>query len=80
MAVKAINNSAGLDSIVSTLLVFGVYLRLTEIDLPFVLVTKKAKAFCVATKVRRLYTKKQIKNALVIRNNLDIKNILDLLL
>jgi hypothetical protein len=55
MAVKAINDSAGPDGIVPTLLVFGAYSRLTEIDPPSPLVTKRAEAICVATKkVRRL--------------------------
>jgi hypothetical protein len=55
MAVKAINDLAGPDGIVPTLLVFGAYLWLTEIDPPSSSVTKKAEAICVATKkVRRL--------------------------
>jgi hypothetical protein len=79
MTIKAINNSAGPNSIVLILLVFGVYSRLIKIDLPSFLVTKKAKAICVATKkVCRFYTERQIKNTLVIRNSLNTKNILDL--
>jgi hypothetical protein len=55
MAVKAINNSARLDGIVSILLVFGVYSQLTKIDPPSSLVTKRAEAICVTIKkVRRL--------------------------
>jgi hypothetical protein len=55
MAVKAINDLAGPDSIVPTLLVFGAYPRLTEMDPPSPSVTKRAEAICVATKeVRRL--------------------------
>jgi hypothetical protein len=50
MAVKTINDLAGPDGIVPTLLVFGAYSRLTEIDPPSSLVTKKAEAICVATK------------------------------
>jgi hypothetical protein len=54
MVVKVINNSAGPDGIVPTLLVFGAYSRLTEMDPPSPLVTKRAEAICVATKeVRR---------------------------
>jgi hypothetical protein len=34
MAVKAINNTAGYDSIVPTLLVFGAFPRITHIDPP----------------------------------------------
>jgi hypothetical protein len=79
MAVKAINDLAGPDGIVPMLLVFGVYPRLTEIDLPFSLVTKRAEAICAATKeVCRLYTERQVKDALVMCNSPDTKNTLDL--
>jgi hypothetical protein len=79
MAVKAINDSAGPDGIVPTLLVFGAYPRLTKIDLPSPLVTKRAEAICAASKkVRRLYTERQVKNALAMRNSPDTKNTLDL--
>ena len=50
IAVKAINDSAGPDSIVPTLLVFGAYPRLTKIDPLSPLVTKRAEAICVVTK------------------------------
>jgi hypothetical protein len=81
MAVKAINDSAGPDGIVPILLVFGAYSRLTEMDLPSPLVTKRAEAICIATKeVRRLYAERRVKDALAMRNGLDTKNTLDLLL
>jgi hypothetical protein len=55
MAVKVINDLAGPDGIVPTLLVFSVYSRLTEIDPPSPLVTKRAEVICITTKeVRRL--------------------------
>jgi hypothetical protein len=50
MTVKAINDLVGPDGIVSILLVFGVYSRLTKIDPFSSLVTKRAEAICVATK------------------------------
>jgi hypothetical protein len=79
MAVKAINDSAGPDGIVPILLVFGAYLQLTEIDPSSPSVIKRAKAICAATKeVRRLYTKRQVKDALAIRNSPNTKNTLDL--
>jgi hypothetical protein len=79
IAVKAINNLAGPDGIIPTLLVFGAYSRLTEIDPPSSLVTKRTEAICVITKeVRRLHTKRQVKDALAIRNSPDTKNTLDL--
>jgi di/tripeptidase len=59
MAVKAINDSAGPDGIIPTLLVFGAYPRLTEMDPPSPSVTKRAEAIRAATKeVRRLYTER----------------------
>jgi hypothetical protein len=79
MAVKAINDSAGPNGIVPTLLVFGAYPRLTEIDPPSLLVTKRAKAIRAATKeVCRLYAERQVKDALAMRNGPDTKNTLDL--
>jgi hypothetical protein len=79
MAVKAINNSAGPNSIVPILLVFSVYSRLTKIDPFSSLVTKRTKAICVITKeVCCLYAKRQVKDVLVIRNSPDTKNTLDL--
>jgi hypothetical protein len=79
MAIKTINNSAGPDGIVPTLLVFSVYLQLIKIDLLSSLVTKKAEVIYVATKkVRRFYTKRQVKNTLVICNSSDTKKTLDL--
>jgi hypothetical protein len=55
MAVKAINNLAGLDGIIPTLLVFRVYPQMTKMDTLLPSVTKRAKAIQAATKeVRRL--------------------------
>jgi hypothetical protein len=61
------------------LLVFGVYLRLTKINLPSSLVIKRAEAIYIVTKkVRRLYAERRVKDALAIRNSLNTKNTLDL--
>jgi hypothetical protein len=69
MAVKAVNDSARPDGIVLTLLVFGSYPRMTEIDALLPIIVKRAEAIRAATKkVRRLYTKRQVNNALAIRN------------
>jgi hypothetical protein len=79
MAVKAINDSAGPDGIVPILLVFGAYPRLTKMDPPSPLVTKRAEAIRAVTKeVRRLYAERQVKDALAMRNSPNTKNILDL--
>ena len=50
MAVKAINNSAGLDGIIPTLLVFRVYPQITKIDTLLLSVTKRAEVIRIATK------------------------------
>jgi len=50
MAIKAINNSAGPDSIIPTLLVFSAYPWLTKIDPLSPLVTKRVEAIYVVTK------------------------------
>ena len=59
MAVKAVNDLAGPDGIIPTLLVFGAYPRLTKIDPLSLSVTKRAEAIYAATKeVRRLYAER----------------------
>ena len=50
IAVKVINNSAGPNSIIPTLLVFSTYLQLTKIDPLFPLVTKRVEAIYIVTK------------------------------
>ena len=42
MAVKAINDTAGLDGLVLTLLVYGVYLRISNLDPPALSITERA--------------------------------------
>ena len=81
MTIKAINNSVGPNRIISTLLVFSTYSRLTKIDPPSPSITKRAEAICIATKkVYRLYTERQVKDALAIYNSPNTKITLDLLL
>ena len=50
MAIKAINNLAKLDGIISTLLVFRAYPQITKIDILSPSITKRAEAICIATK------------------------------
>ena len=79
MAVKAVNDLAGPDGIVPILLVFGAYLRLTEIDPLSPSITKRIKTIYTVTKeVCCLYAKKQVKDALAMRNGPDTKITLDL--
>ena len=42
MAVIAINNTAGLDGLVLTLLVYGAYLRISNLDPPAPSITNRA--------------------------------------
>jgi hypothetical protein len=44
MAVKAVNDLARPDKIVLTLLVFGLYLRITEINPPSLIIARRAEA------------------------------------
>ena len=79
MAVKAINDLVGPNRIIPTLLVFSVYLRLTKIDPLSLSVTKRIEAIRTVTKeVRRLYTERQVKDALAMRNGPNTKITLDL--
>ena len=44
MAVKAINDTAGLDGLVPTLLVYRAYLRMSKLDPPTLSITERAAA------------------------------------
>ena len=50
MAIKAINNSARLDKIIFTFLIFGAYPQMTEMDTLSPSVIKRAEAIYVAIK------------------------------
>ena len=81
IVVKAINDTAGPNGIVPTLLVFGSYPRITEMDPPSPSVTKRAEAIRAATKeVRRIYAERQVENALAMRNGPNTLATLNLLL
>jgi hypothetical protein len=69
MAIKAINDSAGPDGIVPTLLVFGAYPRLTKDSPPSPSITERTEAIHKAIKeVRRIYAERQVRDALAMRN------------
>jgi hypothetical protein len=79
IAMKAVNNSAGLDSIMPTLLIFGAYPRITRDSPPSPSITEQAEAIHKAMKeVRRLYAEQQVNNALAIRNRPNTKPVLTL--
>jgi hypothetical protein len=50
MAVKAVNGTAGPNGIVPTLLVFGAYPQMTEMDPPSLSIIQRVQAICAATK------------------------------
>lgn len=69
MAIKSVNDTAGPNGIVPTLLVFGSYPRMVEMDPPAPSITVRAAAIRAATKeVRELYAKRQVNDALGMRN------------
>jgi hypothetical protein len=79
--IKAVNDSAGSDGIIPTLLIFRAYPCITRDSLLLLFITERAKAIHKAIKeVRRLYTKQQVNNALAIRNRPNTKPVLTLLL
>jgi hypothetical protein len=81
IAVKAVNDSAEPDGIVPILLIFKAYPCITKDFLLSPFITERAEAiYKVMKKVRRLYTKQQVNNALAIRNRPNTELVLTLLL
>jgi len=69
MAVKAINNTAGLNGLVPTLLVYGAYLRISKLDLPALSITDWAAVIRKAiAEIVKLRAKQTVNNALHYRN------------
>ncbi|POS82075.1 hypothetical protein EPUL_006366, partial [Erysiphe pulchra] len=69
MAIKAINDTAGLDGIIPTLLVFGAYPRMSRLDPPAPSIATRAKAIQKAmAEVSKLRLQKQVTAALRTRN------------
>jgi hypothetical protein len=81
MAVKAVNDIAGPDGIVPTLLVFRAYPQITDMDPPSLSIIQRAQAIHAATKeVQWLYAKCQVSDMLAIRNGPNTMLTLDLLI
>jgi len=81
MAVKAINNTVESNRLIPTLLVFGAYLRMTELNFSNPIVEYRATTIKKAIKeVRKLQAFKKINNMLHIRNSLSIIHVHDLYL
>lgn len=69
MAIKAVNDTAGPDGIIPTLLVFGAYPRMTYESPPSPSITQRAEAIRKAmNEVRHLHAKRQVSDALGMRN------------
>ena len=69
MAVKAVNNTAGPDGLVLTLLVYRAYPRMSNLDPPAPSITERATAIQKAmAKIVKLRAKKTVNNALHYRN------------
>ena len=79
MAVKAINNLAGPNGLVLTLLVFGAFPRMTDESAPAAIVVKRGEAIKKAIKeVRKLQAICQVQDALVMSHGPSILPTLDL--
>ena len=65
MAIKAINNIAGYNSIMLTLLVFGAFLRMIHLDPPALSIIQQATAIKkVIAEITKLYAQRQVIDAL----------------
>jgi hypothetical protein len=81
MAIKAVNDTAGPDGLVPTLLVFGTYPRMTTTDTPSLMVTERGKAITKAMKqIAELHAKRQVTDVLRQRNGPNISDTLDVLI
>ena len=81
MAVKTINDTAGLDGLVLTLLVFGAYPRMSREDrLTASNVERAATIKKAIAEVRRCYDARKIADAINIRNGPNVTATLALLL
>jgi len=79
MAVKAVNDTAGPDGLVLTLLVYGAYPRMSNLDLPAPSVIDRAAVVQKAiAEIVKLRVKQTVNSALYYRNGLDTTPIHDL--
>jgi hypothetical protein len=81
MAVKAVNNTASLNKLVPTLLVYRAYLRISNLDPPALFVTNQAAAIQKAiAKIVKLQAKQAVNSALYYCNGPDTTLVYNLLL
>ena len=73
MAVKAINNTTGPNGLVPTLLVYGAYLRMSNLDSPALSITEQAAVIQkVMAKIVKLQAKQAVNSALYHHNGPNI--------
>ena len=73
MAIKAINNTASLDRLVPTLLVYRAYLKISNLDPPAPSITERAAAIRKAmAEIVKLRAKQTVNNALYYCNRPNI--------
>lgn len=73
IAIKAINDTAGPNELVPTLLIFGAYLRITNDSPPSPSLTERARAMQKAMyEVRQLHDKRKVSDALRMGNGPNI--------
>ena len=79
MAVKAVNDTAGANGLVPTLLVFGAYSRMHHLDPPAPSITQRAAAITKAMEeVRKMIVERQVRDALNTRNGSIVSHLHDL--
>lgn len=79
MAVKSLNDTAGPNGLVPTLLVFGAYPRITQDSAPSPATSQRAEAIRKAmADLRQLYAKRRVAEALTARNGPDTMSTLAL--
>jgi hypothetical protein len=79
MAVKAVNDTAGPDGLVPTLLVYGAYLRMTNLDPPALSIIDRAAVIWKAmSEIAKLWAKQAVSSALNHCNRPDITLVHDL--
>ncbi|KAF1990555.1 hypothetical protein K402DRAFT_303635, partial [Aulographum hederae CBS 113979] len=79
MAVKAVNDTAGYDGLIPTLLVFGAFPRMSHDDPPSLSTTERAAAIRTAmSEVAKLHAKRQVSDALRARNGPQTNRIREL--
>jgi hypothetical protein len=79
--IKAINNTAGPDGLILTLLMFNTYPQITTTNTLSFMVTKRDKAITKAIKqITKLHAKRQVTDVLRQQNGLNISNTLNVLI